>query len=59
MYMEKFARSEIGKKWLVKMIPFLEDTEFIDQTEEASDAPQGLRKVFDLKQQLAGEFYQY
>ena len=59
VYMEKFARSEIGKKWLVKMIPLLEDTEFTDDTGKAGDTPEGLRKVFDLKQQLAGEFNQY
>ena len=49
----------IGGKWLVKMIPFLEGTEFTDETGKASDAPEGLRKVFDLKQQLTGEFNQF
>ena len=28
----------IGGKWLVKMIPFLEDTEFTNETGKASDA---------------------
>ncbi len=54
MYVEKFAKSETGKKWLKKMSEYLEFTEFADDSGQAKNSPVSLRKVFDLNEQLRG-----
>jgi L-rhamnose mutarotase len=60
MYMDKFAGSEIGKKWLTRMVPYLAETEFTDASGERSSVlPKGLHKIFDLNQMLGGQFEQY
>lgn len=53
IYMERFARSETGEKWLKKMSVFLEHTEFADDTGKAKASPMSLRKVFDLNEQFS------
>lgn len=59
VYMDKFARSEVGIKWLEKMSTFLAETDFADDSGAAKDSISGLQKVFDLNQQLAGNFNQF
>lgn len=56
IYMEKFAKSEVGMRWLKKMVPYLVETKFTDSAGETKESVTGLRKVFDLNQQLAGTF---
>ena len=55
-YTEKFGKSEVGKKWLEYVADFIEESPFADASGKARDDVNGLRKVFDLNQQLAGKF---
>ena len=55
-YMEKFANSEVGRRWLKEMSRFLGENDFADENGNTKAVCGGLRKVFDLNQQLAGEF---
>jgi L-rhamnose mutarotase len=55
-YLEKFGRSEVGKKWLAFVADFIAVSPFADSDGKAAQNADGLRKVFDLNQQLAGNF---
>jgi L-rhamnose mutarotase len=59
IYLEKFGRSEVGKKWLEFVADFIAVSPFADETGKAVDNADGLRKVFDLNQQLAGKFEEH
>ena len=59
IYLEKFGRSEVGKKWLEFVADFIEVSPFADQSGKAVERADGLRKVFDLNQQLEGKFQEH
>lgn len=54
IYLEKFGRSEVGKKWLEFVADFIAASPFADAAGNAVSHVDGLRKVFDLNQQLEG-----
>jgi L-rhamnose mutarotase len=58
-YLEKFGRSETGKKWLAYVADFIAESPFADETGKAVESAEGLRKVFDLNQQLEGKFEEH
>ena len=59
VYMKSFGNSEAGKKWFEMVAPWLEESQFIDETGKLHGETNYLEKVFDLKQQLDGKLYPY
>ena len=43
-YLEKFGRSEVGKKWLAFVADFIEVSPFADQSGKAAQNAAGLKK---------------
>lgn len=58
-YMEKFANSKVGDKWMKKMACLLSENDFADETGKTKKVTGGLEKIFDLNQQLDGKLDQY
>ena len=58
-YLEKFGKSETGKKWLAFVADFIAVSPFADESGKAVEKAEGLRKVFDLNQQLEGNFKEH
>lgn len=58
-YLEKFGRSEVGKKWLAYVADFIAESPFADNSGKAVDDAEGLVKVFDLNQQLNGKLEEH
>ncbi|MDR1796044.1 MAG: L-rhamnose mutarotase [Clostridiales Family XIII bacterium] len=52
VYLEKFGRSEVGKRWLAKMADFIAVSPFANESGEAVEHAEGLELVFDLNAQL-------